>query len=355
MAGFRLLTRTRQITEYSCGASALQAVLHYWGRDVDETELMRIIGTSEDVGTYPENIVRGVRALGFQAEARENLTLEEVARFTADGNPMIALAQVWRSQKAEHIAPEDEWDNGHYIVVLGVDEEFVYIQDPYLRMGKAMVARRLFERHWHQIMGGAQAANPKLMHLGILIRGERPAPERESAAIDPAAIDFAQLGSFNLLITHFDRPLMPFDLMDSMREVWASGVVRPDAAILVVKNQHGEVMAMEGGRLEEEHEVAAISVMLSVLANRGLGAPQAARQVAAQTLEAVGEGDFGLSTESLRAIASKLEPGRSVLVLLVENTWERRFRALAREYGGEVREQRLVSSATVAAAARSLL
>ena len=33
MKQFRLLTRTRQITEYSCGACALQAVMSYWGKD----------------------------------------------------------------------------------------------------------------------------------------------------------------------------------------------------------------------------------------------------------------------------------------------------------------------------------
>ena len=31
MNNFRLLKRTRQTTEYSCGASALQSVLAYWG------------------------------------------------------------------------------------------------------------------------------------------------------------------------------------------------------------------------------------------------------------------------------------------------------------------------------------
>ena len=34
-----LLKRTRQTTEYSCGASALQSVLAYWGKDIDEREL----------------------------------------------------------------------------------------------------------------------------------------------------------------------------------------------------------------------------------------------------------------------------------------------------------------------------
>jgi predicted double-glycine peptidase len=51
MSAFRLLSRTRQITEYSCGACSLQAVLSYWGRDVDETELMRLIDTTSEEGT----------------------------------------------------------------------------------------------------------------------------------------------------------------------------------------------------------------------------------------------------------------------------------------------------------------
>jgi predicted double-glycine peptidase len=59
---FRLLKRTRQITEYSCGPSALQSVLSYWGKDVDETELMKLLHTTAEEGTYPDDIARGARA-----------------------------------------------------------------------------------------------------------------------------------------------------------------------------------------------------------------------------------------------------------------------------------------------------
>jgi hypothetical protein len=34
MSQFRLLARTRQVTEYSCGACALQTVMCYWGKNV---------------------------------------------------------------------------------------------------------------------------------------------------------------------------------------------------------------------------------------------------------------------------------------------------------------------------------
>ena len=154
MGQFRLLKKTRQITEYSCGASALQAVLSYWGKDVDERELMGLLQTSSEVGTYPEGIVQGARALGFQAEARENLTLDEVQKFTAKGHPMIALAQVWRSHRDSARPVTEDWDDGHYIVVLAVDKDYVYFEDPFVRMSKGFVPRKTFEEHWHHAMGG---------------------------------------------------------------------------------------------------------------------------------------------------------------------------------------------------------
>src|SRR5215204_6702601 len=80
---FRLLRQTRQMTEYSCGASALQSVLSYWGRDVDEKALMGLIGTNAEVGTFPEDLVRGARSLGFDAEAKAGLTLEDVRQATS--------------------------------------------------------------------------------------------------------------------------------------------------------------------------------------------------------------------------------------------------------------------------------
>ena len=61
MTQFRLLGQTRQLTEYSCGASALQSVLSFWGRDIDEEALIGLIGTNAEVGTF----VRGALSLGF--------------------------------------------------------------------------------------------------------------------------------------------------------------------------------------------------------------------------------------------------------------------------------------------------
>src|SRR6478609_6382803 len=99
-------------------------------------------------------MIRGAQALGLDAELRENVSLEELEAFTSAGHPVIALAQVWHSQKDTPASAEDEWDCGHYIVVLAVDKDYVYFQDPYIRMSKAFAPRKAFEEHWHQVMGG---------------------------------------------------------------------------------------------------------------------------------------------------------------------------------------------------------
>lgn len=351
MSNFRLLTRTRQITEYSCGASALQAVLSYWGHDLDETEIMKIIDTSEDVGTYPENIVRGVRALGLEAEARANLTLDEVRRFA---HPVIALGQVWRSQRSSAPRPEDDWDNGHYIVVLGVDEDYVYFQDPYLRMGKAFVTREVFERHWHQIMGGEAAGNPRLEHLGILIRGERPARVAATGPATLGQLDFAKLGSLNLMVTDYPRVVLPFDFMDELRELWASSAVRPDAFVQVCKDADGNLSAMEGGRLEQAEDAPEINALLAVIASRRVGAAQAAVASAEAARRAAVAGDFGLSVEHIRAIAAKMPPDHTRIIVLFENVWERQFREVVRKYGGSLLDQRFLSREELVEQAREL-
>ena len=233
----------------------LQAVQRDWRKAIAEDEIARLAGTTSEVGTFPEDLARSAKALGFKAEVREGLTIDEVQKFTAAGHPMIALAQVWLSAKGMGTrSVEDEWDSGHYIVVLGVDKDYVYYEDPYVLMGKAFMPRKLFEAHWHQAMGGDLAKHPKLMHVGIFVRGKKPA---KIPAVPPAEIgklDFARMGSLNLIVMQFPGALMPYDLMAEMRDVWDAGHVRPNAFITLRKDRDGAVSGMEGGRVLEEGE-----------------------------------------------------------------------------------------------------
>ena len=354
MERFRLLTRTRQVTEYSCGACALQAVLSYWGRHVDEEELMKLLHTTSEEGTYPEDIVRGARALGFEAEAQGNLSLDDAQKFTANGQPMIALAQVWRSERSSPASVAEDWDSGHYIVVLAVDEDYVYFQDPYARMGKAFMPRRTFVDHWHQVMGGDRKKNPKLMQLGIFVRGNATVNTTDAAGASFSTLDFGAFGSLNLLITQFPRVLLPYDFLDELRDVWADGKIRPDAFIFIRKDRDGNISGMEGSRLTEGDDVAKINAVIAAIASRSVGSPELAKAKADAAVMAAAEGDFGLSPDDIKKIAQKIPPNHTAIILLIENAWQRKYKEVAKKYGGAVVSQRLITPDALANAARDL-
>ncbi len=355
MEQFRLLKRTRQVTEYSCGASALQSVLRYWGKDVDETELMKLLHTTPEAGTYPEDIVAGARALGFEAHAKENLTLDEVEQFTADGNPMIALAQVWRSQSGSAPSAEEDWDNGHYIVVLGVDPDYVYFQDPYMRMSKAFVPRKMFEAHWHQVMGGDLKTNPKLIHLGIFVRGDKPAERKAVGEVDISSLDFQKMGSLNLMITQFRGFLLPYDFLNELRDLWKDAGVRPNAFIFLRKDKDGNVSGMEGSGLQEDEDAIAINALVAAVTSGSIGGAGSRTSRIESAIKSAAEGDFGLSAGDIQGIARKLPPDHSAIIGLFENVWERKFKEVARKHAGAVIDQRLISPAALAKAASELV
>jgi predicted double-glycine peptidase len=354
LTNFRLLSRSRQSTEYTCGPSALQAVLRYWGRDVAEDKIAELCKTTAEVGTHPEDLVRGAQALGFKATAKANLTLDEVAKFTAMGHPMIALAQVWLSQSKSKESVEDEWDSGHYIVVLGVDKDNVYFQDPYVLMSKAFMPRKLFEAHWHQVMGGDVKKDPKLMHVVIFVRGVKPARSRPAEGLKTAKLDFQKMGSLNLIVMQFAGILRPYDFLTELNDLWASGQIRPNAFILLQKDKRGAITGMEGGRLKEADDVAATNALIAAITSRSLGGPELARSKMDAAVTAAAEGDFGLSASDIRALSRKLPRNHSAIAVLVENVWERRLKEVVAKHRGAIADQRLVSSAAVAKAAARL-
>jgi hypothetical protein len=336
---FRLIRQTRQTTEYSCGACALQSVLGYWGREVDEAEMMQRLGTTPEEGTYPEEIVRVARELGFEAELRENLTVDQVEEATRSGHPVIVLGQAWRSRGHSDAAAEDQWADGHYFVVLAVDRDYVYFEDPYVRLGKGFMPRAAFDALWHNVMGG-DLAKPQQMRMGIFIRGAKATATQPLSAADFAALDFASLGSLNLLIAQFEGYLLPYPFISELRELWAGGIVRPDAYIFLRKDADGKVAVIEGGNLEEAEDRPEVNAVLAAIAGLARGATEdAAAGVAAAAAREAGS-DFGLSAEELHRVADKLPPDHSAVILLVENLWERSFREAVGRHNGTLIRQR---------------
>ena len=175
---------TRQSTEYSCGAAALQAVLGYWGRDIGEEDIMELLNTDPESGTYPDDIIRVANQMGLEAKYRENLTLADIETSLRDGVPIMVDCQAWRSVSEYNESWSDELGNGHWMVVIGLDKNNVYFEDPYILGSRGFMTRQEFLERWHNIRGLDDTDMVKQVHMGIAIRNDLPAGSQHFKHVD---------------------------------------------------------------------------------------------------------------------------------------------------------------------------
>jgi predicted double-glycine peptidase len=161
-----------QAHPWSCGAAALMATLVYFGVfDEAESRLDEELHVDPQAGTRVTSLVEEARQFGLQAEARTGLTLDDLGRELARGSVVIAAIQAWSDQEVTDWRAR--WEDGHYVVVVGLSRDRVFLMDPSVRTGYAYLRRADFLARWHdyELEGGRKVVWDR---LGIVIRGGTP-------------------------------------------------------------------------------------------------------------------------------------------------------------------------------------
>jgi predicted double-glycine peptidase len=162
----------QQKQDFSCGAAATLLVLRYWRAEtyaeVDESALYTPLHTTNARGTEPEPMVELFRSIGLEANYRTGgVLVEELERAVDAREPPVVDLQAWK----DHEKPwRDTWDAGHYVVMIGYDEERLYFADPSRATpnGYAFLPRLEFEERWHDLTGHDDAP---AHHMTIFVRG----------------------------------------------------------------------------------------------------------------------------------------------------------------------------------------
>jgi predicted double-glycine peptidase len=167
-----------QAASHSCGAAALMGVLIYFGVfDGPEAELHGPLAVTPEQGTHPDRIVAVARERGLAAEKRTGLTLADVEQALAQGAVVILAIQAWpEPPRGDGAAWETMWDDGHYVVAVGLDARHLYVMDPSVRGSYGFIPRDELQRRWHdfEMEGGRRVEYDR---LGIIVRG-KPAVRR---------------------------------------------------------------------------------------------------------------------------------------------------------------------------------
>lgn len=158
-----------QATDYSCGPATLTAVLRYWQRPVAcEQDLYRPLHTTPKDGTEPFMLEQVARERGLRAEYRVGATVDELRAALAAGTTVILDLQAWRDTRRPWA---DDWDDGHYVVLVAIDGDRVYAMDPSADHGFSWLTLGELAERWHDFeMRDGQRRN--LQHMAVFISGD---------------------------------------------------------------------------------------------------------------------------------------------------------------------------------------
>lgn len=174
------LPMTRQATDYTCGPASLQSILAYYGDEWREDTLARELKSDPEQGTNYREIVRFARENGLTAEARQGMSIADLAHAVKEKRPVIVAIQAWADQPRAYAG----WEDGHYCVVVGIDDANVYLMDPSTIGNYTFIPIPQFLARWHDAEIGPDGRINKLVHFGIIF-GKDKKPPYDPAALKP--------------------------------------------------------------------------------------------------------------------------------------------------------------------------
>jgi predicted double-glycine peptidase len=159
----------------STGPTALQAVLSYYGTNVGIDELVNMTNNTLN-GTTPQNIANTATQLGFTSEVRENMSLVILQQYIDQGIPVIVNIQAGVGKGSENFNWTADQSNGEYMVVVGVDSQNVYLEDPTMLGSVGYIPNQEFLDRWHNTFQNGNnsttnSTNITNNQLGIIISG----------------------------------------------------------------------------------------------------------------------------------------------------------------------------------------
>jgi len=131
-----------------CGPASLKILLNYYGINKSDKELARITGWDKSLGVDDKGIKRAAESLGFKVKIKNNSSFDDIAIWLEKGVPVIVD---WFTRGRKDCGDSDVAD-GHYSVVMGLDDKYIYLQDPEIgRMRK--LDREDFMTVWFDFTG----------------------------------------------------------------------------------------------------------------------------------------------------------------------------------------------------------
>lgn len=119
-----------------CGPASLKIILGYYGVEKLEKELAKLCQHNKNFGVDDEKIKKAAERFGFKVRIKNNSGFKDIENWLDKKVPVIVN---WFT-KGRRDYSESEVADGHYSVVVGLDKDYIYLQDP--EIGKIRKLKR---------------------------------------------------------------------------------------------------------------------------------------------------------------------------------------------------------------------
>jgi len=131
-----------------CGSASLKIVLEYYGVSKSEDELAQLCKFKKGLGVDDKGIKSAAERLGFKVKIKNSSNFKDIERWLKKEVPVIVD---WFTKGRTDYGDSSTAD-GHYSVVMGLDDNFIYLQDPELGAMRK-IERNNFIRVWFDFNG----------------------------------------------------------------------------------------------------------------------------------------------------------------------------------------------------------
>ena len=147
-----------------CGPASLKILLSYYGIEKSEKELADMAGWDKDLGVDDKGIKRVAELFGFKIIIKNNSSFKDIENWLRKGVPVIVNWFTRGRIDYDNSAVAD----GHYSVVMGLDDGFIYLQDP--EIGKMRkLTREDFMTVWFDFTGKHIKPNELIIRQIIVV------------------------------------------------------------------------------------------------------------------------------------------------------------------------------------------
>jgi len=156
----------RQSRNYTCGVASMQSLFCYFGDEWREDNLAKELGSGEEWGTGVDNIISFAKKQGYTANMVTDMTKDELRTHIDEGHPVLVAYQAWTDAQPP-VNWKDDWEDGHYSLIIGMDDNYVFLMDPSTLGRYTYIPVEEFVDRWHDSDG--KDAKKIFIHLGVVI------------------------------------------------------------------------------------------------------------------------------------------------------------------------------------------